>query len=210
MKLFERFDNVFCINLDRRTDRLESFTRQVNKYDLGSFTRVSAIDGRDISKNQPSNKINPGCLGLIVTVEQIILSSITKNYNSILIVEDDCVFTDEVRNIDKYFDKLPNDWDLLYFGGNHNLHMGQAQPKIINDKVWKLHNTYTTHFVGIKSQMFQTILSSISNKLEPLDVTYSRLQKKHIAYSFYPAIAKQLHDFSDIENKIINYDWLIK
>ena len=45
MKLFDRFDKVYCVNLDRRTDRLENFQKQVDKYNLGDYTRISAVDG---------------------------------------------------------------------------------------------------------------------------------------------------------------------
>ena len=38
MKLFDRFNKVYCVNLDKRPDRLENFKNQVEKYDLGEFT----------------------------------------------------------------------------------------------------------------------------------------------------------------------------
>ena len=43
-----------------------------------------------------------------------------------------------------------------------------------------------------------------------LDVIYSELQKSLNVYSFYPVIATQRVSFSDIENKVTDYKWLIK
>lgn len=210
MKLFERFDKVYLINLDKRTDRLEKFNEQVEKYDLGEYERISAIDGNTLDLNEHNTNLKAGELGLILTNLLIIKEAKNKNYNSILILEDDCCFTDEVINIQNYFDFLPKDWDLLYMGGNHNTHMNVVPPIVLNDKVCKLHSTYTTHFVGMKSTVFAHIEIIINKKNQPLDVLYTTLQKIFNAYSFYPAIAKQIVDFSDIQNTITDYNWLIK
>jgi hypothetical protein len=43
-----------------------------------------------------------------------------------------------------------------------------------------------------------------------LDVIYVDLQKNLNVYSFYPMIATQRVSFSDIENKVTDYKWLIK
>jgi hypothetical protein len=42
MRLFDRFDKVYCVNLDRRPDRLENFENQVKKLSLkfAKFTTV--------------------------------------------------------------------------------------------------------------------------------------------------------------------------
>lgn len=210
MKLFERFDKVFCVNLDRRTDRLKSFDEQVKKYNLGQYTRISATDGNSLNFRSDTKRLRNGELGLILTVEKIILYSIQNKFEKILIIEDDCTFTDEINKIDKYFEHLPSNWDMLYMGGNHNTHMGLPPPQIINSKVARLHNTFTTHCVGINKRIFEIILQNLNEKNKPLDVLYSDLQKKINAYTFYPAIAKQLSDFSDIQNEIVDYNWLIK
>jgi GR25 family glycosyltransferase involved in LPS biosynthesis len=210
MKLFDYFDKVYCINLDRREDRLENFKKEVEKYDLGEFERFSAYDGKTLDMSKYDTRLNPGELGVILSNIDIINDAKEKKYNNILIVEDDCIFTDEILNIQEYFNVLPNNWEMLYMGGNHNTHMGVPEPIKINDKVVKLHSTYSAHFVGIKSNMYDTIKVILERYREPLDVSYVRLQKSFDAYSFYPAMAKQKSNFSDIQNKNIDYNWLIK
>lgn len=210
MKFFERFDKVFCINLDRRKDRMDSFQSQVDKYDLGSFERISAVDGRTLDIKSLGSKLLPGELGLVLTNIKIISESVKNSYQQILILEDDCSFTDEIKNIEFYFDKLPDDWEMLYMGGNHNTHMGVEPPLVINDKVCKLHNTYSTHLVALKNSIFSDILDRLNLLIEPLDLSYVKFQKSKNVYSFYPAIAKQIVDFSDIQNKKTDYNWLIK
>jgi GR25 family glycosyltransferase involved in LPS biosynthesis len=208
MRLFDRFDKVFCVNLDRRPDRMLHFEEQVKKYNLGEFERVSAVDGKNLDIS--NFKISAGELGLVLTNLKIIEKSISNRYESILILEDDCIFTDEIKEVDSYFSVLPKDWDMLYMGGNHNTHMGILDPYYVNEKVCKLHSTYSTHFVGIKKLMFTKIYNMLRTKSKPLDMFYVELQKDNQVYSFYPALAKQIVDFSDIQNNVTDYNWLIK
>lgn len=210
MKLFERFDKVYLINLDRRPDRLENFQQEVEKYDLGDYEKISAVDGQSLDISKYNTNLNPGEIGVILSNLQIINNAKSNNYKKILIIEDDCYFTEEVKNIEEYFMLLPDDWEMLYMGGNHNTHMGIPPPIKVNQKIQKLHSSFSAHLVGIKSDMYDFIEKSLKNLKEPLDVSYARLQKSFNAYSFFPAIAKQKSDYSDIQNKKVDYNWLIK
>jgi hypothetical protein len=149
-------------------------------------------------------------LGLVLTNLSIIKLAKENKYETILILEDDCNFSEEIKKVDEYFSLLPLDWDMLYMGGNHNTHMGVTPPIKVNEKVMKLHSTYSTHFIGMKSTLYEHIESMLSRYQEPLDLSYVRLQKIFNIYSFYPAIANQIVDYSDIQNNITDYRWLIK
>jgi GR25 family glycosyltransferase involved in LPS biosynthesis len=209
MKLFNKFDKVYCINLDRRPDRLENFKKEVEKYNLGEFERFSAYDGKGLNLTNEFN-LKPGEIGIIKSNLDIIKDAKKNNYKTILIIEDDCVFNDEIINFENYFNLLPNDWDMLYMGGNHNTHMGVRPPLVINDKVVKLHSTYSAHFVGIKSSVFDQIEVLLERGQQPLDVEYVTLQKIFNCYSFTPALTSQLVNFSDIQESTTDYNWLIK
>jgi GR25 family glycosyltransferase involved in LPS biosynthesis len=209
MKLTDFFDKTFCINLDRRKDRWEECLTEFNKYNLNNVERFNAIDGKDIQQIK-SGCVTPSRLALVLTNLKILEKAIQENYETILILEDDVEFTDEVNNISEYFKFLPKDWDMLYFGGNHNTHMKILPPKIVNEKVCKLHNTYSTHCVAINKKTFTTILNRLRKCDNALDVIYVELQSTLNVYSFYPMIATQRVSFSDIENKITDYKWLIK
>jgi hypothetical protein len=207
MKLFDRFDKVYCINLEHRQDRKINILSEIIKYDLGELSFFKAFNGNDFLNPY---KIPNGCFGLILSNIEIIKEAKNNNYKNILILEDDCYFTSEVLNVDSYFDMLPDDWDMLYMGGNHNTHMGEPLPKQINDKIVKLHNTFTTHFVAINHIMYDLILERLLKFDTAIDVMYAEIQKTHNVYSTSTAIAKQLNGYSDIENKVVDYTWLIK
>lgn len=208
MKITEFFDKTYCVNLDRRPDRWSECVVEFENKELKNIERVSAVDGKDLMFF--SQKVNSSALALILTNEKIFESAIKNDYETILILEDDVEFTDQVKDISSFVEKLPENWDMIYFGGNHNTHVGYKSPEVINDKVVKLHHTFSTHCIGINKKAYQPILDRIRKMDQPLDVIYSDLQKKLNVYSFSPAMATQRVSFSDIENKVTDYKWLIK
>jgi len=209
MKITDFFDKTVCINLDRRFDRWSECVSEFEKNGLTNIERFRAVDGKDLQQ-QPKGFLTQSRLALVLTNMLILDKAIEEDYNSILILEDDVEFTKQVTNMKSFFDSLPEDWDMLYFGGNHNTHVGYEPPTIINDKVCKLHNTFSTHCVAINKKSFKEILERLKKCDNALDVIYAELQKKLNVYSFYPMIATQRVSFSDIENKMTDYKWLIK
>lgn len=210
MKITEFFDKTYCVNLDRRTDRWSEAMDEFNKFNLTEVERISAVDGKTTPIQLKNRNTNVSEIALVLTNIKIIENAKQQGLKSILILEDDVEFTDEVNNISEYFKFLPEDWDMIYFGGNHNTHMRVSPPKIINEKVCKLHQTYSTHCVGIRETAYDTILDNLKDLTKQLDVVYSDLQKKLNVYSFYPMIATQRVGYSDIQNKTVDYKWLIK
>lgn len=204
------FDKIYCINLDRRIDRWEHFLNQSKKINLDNFERVSAIDGNKLNPSDFGSSLNHGELGLVLTTIKIFEDSIQKNYQKILILEDDCVFENELTKIDLFFENLPTDWDMIYFGGNHNEHGGYPEPIVINDYVKKVLYTYSSHMIGFNIKIYEKIISLLKTNQFPVDIVYSLLQKENNCYTFYPRLSTQLVDFSDIQNKVTDYNWLIK
>jgi GR25 family glycosyltransferase involved in LPS biosynthesis len=200
MSLNTHFKNIYCINLDRRLDRWLKFIDECKKYSIDNVTRISAVDGEKINNN--TNLLN-GELGILLTHYNIIENAKNKNLDSILIFEDDVIFTDEIKNINNIMSLIPNDWDFIYFGGNH---VYGDKPIKINDKILKLNNTVALHCVAIKNTVFDEILELLPKKEIQVDGYYSRLHKKFNSYGVTPNIAKQREDFSDIQKRIVNYD----
>jgi len=208
MKLFERFDKVYCISLPHRTDRRENFKKEVEKFDLGEFEFFEASYGKDLPN---PNNLKLGAIGLVNTTIRLLNYALESNIKTIAIIEDDCCFDDEIKNIDKYYQQLPNDWDMLYYGGNHNFHWHAApKPIKVSDNILKLQYTFSTQFVVIKDHLYKPIIDELSSYSEAIDVQYTKFQKTKNVYAFYPSIAKQSPSYSDIENIFVNYDYLIK
>jgi len=206
-KFFDSFDRVVCINLPYRTDRKVNFLSQCEKYNLGNFEFFNAIDGNTLPNPHP---ISNGNFGLILSNIEILKIAKEDNLNNILIIEDDCDFNDKIIEINSYLNKLPDDWDMFYLGGNHNIGWGDTLPPYeINDKIVKLHNTFTTHFVAVKSKMFEVLLEELATFSYPIDVIYTKIQKKYNVYCTKDMVASQKEGYSNIENKFVNYSNVI-
>jgi transposase-like protein len=200
------FDKIFCINLDRRKDRWEETVTELKKWGIfDGVNRISAVDGNKIKDNP--YPINNGELGLLETHLKLIRNAKEKKYKNILLIEDDIEFTGEINNLDKYFDQLPEKWDMLWFGGNHNTHVGN-RINLINDNIIKCNNTYSTHCIAINNSVYDLLISLLSKKQKPVDVYYSDIQKSYDCYSFHPSIAIQRPSFSDIQNVDQDNRWL--
>ena len=199
------FDKIYCINLDRREDRWNETLEELKKWGLSdSVSRYSAIDGNTLNNH---TIINNGELGILTTHINIITEAKENNYNNILILEDDIEFTEEIKKLDEYMSLVPSDWDMLYFGGNHNKHIGK-QINFLNEKIIKLNETYGIHCVAINNSIYDLILNLISERKKAIDVYYADIQKSYNCYGFNPSIALQRESFSDIQNKNVNYKWL--
>jgi GR25 family glycosyltransferase involved in LPS biosynthesis len=197
------FDTVFFINLDRREDRLELIQHQLDIMDIRAM-RVSAVDG---SLLNPDPKIgngwnHKGVAGCALSHRKVIQMAKEAGYKNFLVIEDDTIFSDEFRNIDFYINQLPDDWDMVYFGGNH---MGELKP--INVNVARCSHTLTTNCYAMKDTMYDLMLDAIPKEVNllqmPIDVLYTSIQKsgKYNCYAFKPVLVWQDSIFSDIENK---------
>lgn len=120
------FDKIFYINLDKDTDRNTKMVEQFKRYDISNFERITGtvVDVvPDISywRNFNQDKINEkyvlGGLGCRNSHWRIMKTALERNYNKILILEDDVVFTKDPHQVLKDNKDKLDDWDMLYFGG---------------------------------------------------------------------------------------------
>ena len=135
MKLNDYFDKIYCINLDRRTDRWEKCKTQFDKHGI-NVERFSALDG---DKLEYSNKrLLPGEIGIIRSNLELVKKAKENNYKNILIFEDDVEFADDLNEkFEKYIKQVPEDWSFLYLGGNH---VGGTHP--VNRNLHKIMHSY--------------------------------------------------------------------
>lgn len=204
MSFHNFFSNIFCINLEKRKDRWEGFVEECKKNNILNYQRFDAIDGKKILNN--TNLLN-GELGILLTHLDLIKKCKNKNFENVLIMEDDVLFSEEINNLEKYLNQVPEDWDFIYFGGNH---VYGKPPVKINTNVLKLNFTVSLHCVAIKKTMFDLIIDTLPNKKKQVDGYYADFHKSYNAYGIFPNIALQKEDFSDIQNKVVNYNNFFK
>lgn len=207
MKINDLSKNIYVLNLKKRLDRKKHIESQLSKINCGDYSLIESVDGDSLIN---PTRLKNGMYGLIKTYLKIYEDLSKKNYEDVLIVEDDCIFCEDFNLLlEKYISNVPDDWDFLYFGANHNYHMGNVTQKI-NEEVIKLNNSYSAHCVLFKKKVFDDLILNIMNFSIENDVMMANLQKKYNAYSSSVTLTTQLANFSNIENKLSDYGWLIK
>lgn len=207
MNLNDLSKNIYVINLKERTDRKSHILQELKKIDCKDFNLFEGINGK-LEKN--NTKLKNGMFGLVLTYLKIYDDWKKSEKKDILIIEDDCCFVENFNTkLTEYIENIPDDWDMIYFGANHNYHMGMKTQQI-NNKCIKLNHSYSAHCVLLKNYVFEELISNIRNFTTENDVMMATLQKKYNAYSSQETLATQIQSFSNIENKIVNYDWLIR
>ncbi|TXG84560.1 MAG: glycosyltransferase family 25 protein [Spirochaetes bacterium] len=196
----KHFERVYVINLDRRPDRYESFKQELAKHNIVDVERFSAVDGTTILAN--NIPLLAGEIGVLESHLAIIKKCKEDGIKNVLILEDDVYFTPEVNNLDEYLNSVPNDWDFIYFGGNH---VYGTPPELVNEKIIKLNFTVALQCVAINHTMFDIIEAILPKMRKQVDAYYADLHKTFNAYGFYPNMAKQTAGFSDIQNRNVDY-----
>ena len=217
--LNEYFSKIYCINLDSRPDRYNECLREFKKLNI-DVQRVSGINGKLYFR--PGLNLSAGAYGLLLTNIRIIEDAIMNEHKNILVLEDDVKFIDIFYKIfNEKITLLPNDWDLLYLGGNNVFHQGKfnlitgdknfkvtkENYKTLNHELCKTTWTQTTHAVAINSKFYDILMDSIrKNMTQPIDLQYCTLQQTgYNAYTFMPSLVLQRPSFSDIENMFMDY-----
>lgn len=200
-------DNIYVINLKHREDRRNHILSELEKIKCDKYKLIDAINGHELTNE---TRLTNGALGLGKTYLKIYDEWKENNDGFIGLIEDDCVFLENFNeNLKTFLDNTPNDWEILYFGGNHNYHMGHKTEEV-NSFCIKLNHTFTTHCLIMKNYVFEELTNILSPMNLEVDVAMTFLQKKYNTYCPPTKITTQLVGHSDIENRVVDYNWLIK
>lgn len=101
-----------------------------------------ALKKENIIHEKVGNKyeyLKPGEIGHLLSFIGIMKDALKKNYKNILILEDDSIIEDNFREVFmESYEKLPDNWDIVYLG-IHNLHFKKTGKfKKINNFICKL------------------------------------------------------------------------
>jgi GR25 family glycosyltransferase involved in LPS biosynthesis len=186
------FDKVYLINLDKRTDRLEQATRQLNQYGI-SFERWRAVEH------------NNGAEGLRLTMVNIFNDAITNNYENVLIFEDDIdIIQPDINEImDKVVMQIPKGYDIIYLGCQLcTMPKGFVTPNLLNGII----NAYATHAAIYSLKVMKVLVNS--NFFAPIDnCIAANIQGNGNCYAVYPILCSQIISHSDIYTREPLQDW---
>jgi len=202
MNSFDFFDEMYCINLDHRTDRWEHAQKEFEK--VGILDRVKRFSAR---------KEDDGRVGIINSNLAIVKMAKSKGLNNVLVFEDDVEFI--VHNPEKYLKKailqIGNlDWALFYLGANTHEKLTKIKPNLI-----LLKNAYAVHSMAYNKKIYDKFIQKyegikeISKHEDILDVFLAeQIQSKYICLMVNPMLTTQMNDYSDIEKHLVNQSYI--
>ena len=200
MSFYDHFEHAFCINLDRREDKWDASKKEFNKINL-NVERVSAVDGF----LEPPASIRPGEVGCLKSHLKVFEIVKKRGIKSFLMLEDDVAFSENFhQRFDLIEQQIPN-YEMLYFGSNpHSGSRHEVAPNIN-----RITYTFAAHCIIFKEPCFDDVINDLRGPLlSPADVVYGRQQVVHTAYSIKPSLAWQRKEFSDINQEIVDYEFL--
>ena len=162
--LSEMFQRVYVVNLPRRRDRLDSFFEQLPAdWPFQSPEVFHALDGCLSSTPKWWNG-GEGAWGCYRSHIRIIEDCLNDGVESVLILEDDAVCVENFKEKTQvFFDHLPQDWEMVYLGGQH-LEENVRLPRKVNDWVYKPYNINRTHCFAFRGrQMMTTVYEHLND-----------------------------------------------
>jgi GR25 family glycosyltransferase involved in LPS biosynthesis len=189
MRINEYFDKVVVINLDKRTDRLEKISKQLDELGI-VFERFSAIDG--------TGK-NPIIAGRDSHVE-VWKQNLGKK---VLILEDDAYFVEGFQErFDEVIQTLPENWDVFYLGVLLDKMTGKVI-KVNNDWYRQIVSTGTQAYC-LHPDMMQYFTDRIEIYDGYIDVGLRILAEDTNAYITQPNLVTQYAGYSDLRLKEVS------
>jgi len=207
--LNDYFEKIYCVNLDKRTDRWEESKEQFKKYNL-NVDRFSAVDGSSVEVKYGS--LNDGQIGCALSHIEIIKSLKSDGFKNALVLEDDVQFHEELnKHLSHIMNQVPDNWDMLYFGGNHAGNNPSSLGKLVKvtENIFKTTHCFTTHSYAIKNTVYDKIISCFDGTA-PIDTSFSRVQPYINCYVIRPHLAWQRPSYSEIAGKFTDRPFLYK
>ena len=199
------FDEVLCINLDKRIERWESVVNLFSNHGI-VVRRISAFDKENIP---PINEwMNSSRLACTLSHLYCLKYMINNNLENLFVFEDDVCFVDDFNTKSTtVLQNLPDDWDMVYFGGNTNYEDSLVS---VNAYLNKSSYVLTTHAYGINLRYAKKIVKSVEKLDDIIDCIYAKLHKENKIYISKQKLCFQSEGYSDIEEKIVNYNFLLQ
>ena len=198
---------IFYINLENRVDRKDHVEKQLKSIGITTFTRFNAI------------RLSNGALGCSMSHLKCLQLAKERNYDHILICEDDITFLDPNLFIRQMNLCLSNnkEWDVILLAGNN------VPPyKVIDESCVQVSHCQTTTGYLVRKQYYDILIHNIREGINGLiqkdlkdhfnyaiDKYWLHLQKEYIWLLIIPLSVCQREDYSDIEKRNTNYTKLM-
>ena len=147
MKLTDRFERIFVINLAHRADRRKEMAEQLSRVGL-SLTSPGVTLFEAVRPNDPAGFDSVGARGCFMSHLGVLRAS--ARLRSVLILEDDLNFDDHICDrLSPALTALAGTWEVFYGGYRVQQTSLESSPLVFADPVQPVE---TTHFVAFNGE----------------------------------------------------------
>jgi GR25 family glycosyltransferase involved in LPS biosynthesis len=198
----EYVKHTLYINLDHRTDRKIHIEQQLQSVGI-TAERFNAV------------KTKHGAIGCSISHLKCLELAKRNNWEHVMIIEDDILFLNPTQFIENFnkFIKSNRDFDVVLLAGNNIPPYERTA-----DYCVKVRTCQTTTGYIVKNHYFDKMIQNIregvqqlivepeNRKMFAIDRYWFKLQMQDNWYLITPLTITQREDYSDIENRRINYN----
>lgn len=208
-------DKIYICHYTKLTERKQSILDQFKKHNLKNYEFVESYDKNTwdldyIDSIYPSiNKtsMTDGEKSLALKHVWIINDMYNKEYDSVMVFEDDVVLCDDfVNKFNFYKNQMPKDWDIGWVGSCFHL----KEPEEPNKNVYKTsRGSRCTHAFCLNKNFAVKVINEICMVNKPSDHYYNYLVKSFNLnnYWFQPPLAFQSLEFCSALNANPEHKW---
>lgn len=200
------FEKAYCVTLNRRADRWAKFEERFADWPFCKIEKFNAIDGKKVKPPQWWTQ-GGGAWGCYRSHLTILERCLNEGVESVLFMEDDALMVEDFHEkIGDFIAAVPNDWGMLYLGGQH-LYVNKNPPKKVNEKVYVPWNVNRTHAFALRGDMMRIAYRHLCridwNKGHHIDHHLGRLhqQRRHPIYCPDQWLIGQAEDKSNISGR---------
>jgi len=227
--VWNHIDAVLVINLESRPERWERFSDsakgilpedKITKFPASLGLAISNYGMAPWFRGKPRDSRWAGRAGCALSHQRIMMAAVEKNWDIILVLEDDADFIDTNKDeLDALLQKLLSErssWDICYLGFSKTTGPSQSVGTIENRGVFKISGCGTTHAYLVNSTARDWLFKHLPNEKtiwpwiaqhRAIDRWYSRnlsWNLKILAIS--PSIVTQASGYSDLVESHVDYN----
>ena len=207
-------DKIYICHYTKLIERKKLLLSNLSNCEIFEYEWVETFDKDNLNKIELEcefqNLFKPNVHGRYLKNSEIsialkhiwiIQESFRKNYESILVLEDDSIIREDfVDKFNLYKSQLPTDWDICFIGECCGLHT----PSDPNKYVYKVNQSRCAHAYIVSRRCLSKIIDHIGDVNDAIDWYFTTLINKFDLNCFWfePSIVSQNKNFiTSIQNE---------
>ena len=170
------FDKIFVLTIPAFTDRIENMKQRLEGVDYEFFYGTYGGDLDVTPYREAGSRLTRGQLSCALSHYNIYKKIVEEDIQNALILEDDCIFTENINRIEEYAEQLPDEYSVFYLGFQEGS-AGSGYSSNLNILTGR--GVGHTHAMNVKKSCAELMLEFNKNLVWTADGAFNELAKVH-------------------------------